>query len=303
MVRESVNDLIAFLAVARERSFTRAAAKLGVSQSALSHTIRGLEARLGLRLLTRTTRSVAPTEAGERLLHTLGPRFEEIEAELAALSELRDKPAGTVRITTGEHAADTILWPAVARLLPNYPDIKVEIVIDHGLTDIVAERYDAGVRLGEQVAKDMIAVRIGPDMRMAVVGAPSYFTKRSRPRTPQDLTDHECINLRLPTYGGLYPWEFEKGGRELKVRVEGQLVFNNIALRLNAVLAGFGLAYVPEDHVQAHLADGRLVRVLGDWCPPFSGYHLYYPSRRQPAPAFAILVDALRHGPAVQKSA
>jgi DNA-binding transcriptional LysR family regulator len=247
MPRATVNDLLAFLAVAKERSFTRAAARLGVSQSALSHTVRGLEARLGLRLLTRTTRSVAPTEAGERLLHTVGPRFEEIEAELAALSELREKPAGTVRITAGEHAAEAILWPTLERLLPDYPDIKVEIVVDHGLTDIVAERYDAGVRLGEQVAKDMIAVRIGPDMRMAVVGAPSYFARRPCPTTPQDLTAHACINIRLPTYGGLYVWEFEEGGRELKVRVEGQLVFNNIALRLNAALAGFGLAYLPED--------------------------------------------------------
>ena len=269
--------------------------KLGVSQSALSHTIRGLEERLGLRLLTRTTRSVAPTEAGERLLRTVGPRFDEIEAELAALSELRDKPAGTIRITAGEHAAETILWPALAKLLPDYPDIKVEIIVDYGLTDIVAERYDAGVRLGEQVAKDMIAVRIGPDFRMAVVGAPSYFASRPRPKTPQDLTAHNCINLRLPTYGGLYAWEFEKRGRELKVRVDGQLVFNNIALRLNAALAGLGLAYLPEDQVQAHLAEGRLIRVLADWCPPFSGYHLYYPSRRQPTPAFALLVDALRY--------
>ncbi len=295
MPRENLNDLLAFLAVARERSFTRAAAQLGVSQSALSHSVRGLEARLGVRLLTRTTRSVAPTEAGERLLRTVGPRLEEIEAELAALSELREKPAGTIRITAGEHAADTILWPTLEKLLPGYPDIKVEIVIDYGLTDIVAERYDAGVRLGEQVAKDMIAVRIGPDMRMAVVGAPSYFAGRPRPRTPQDLTVHACINIRLPTYGGLYAWEFEKGGRELKVRVEGQLVFNNIAPRLNAALAGFGLAYLPEDQVQTHLADGRLIRVLADWCPPFPGYHLYYPSRRQPAPAFALLVEALRY--------
>jgi DNA-binding transcriptional LysR family regulator len=294
MPRANVNDLLAFLAVARERSFTRAAAQLGVSPSALSHTIRGLEARLGLRLLARTTRSVAPTEAGERLLRTVGPRFDEIDAELAALSELREKPAGTIRITAGEHAAEAILWPTLEKLLPDYPDIKVEIVIDHGLTDIVAERYDAGVRLGEQVAKDMIAVRIGPDMRMAVVGAPSYFAGRPRPRTPQDLTAHACINIRLPTYGGLYAWEFEKEGRELKVRVEGQLVFNNIALRQNAALAGFGLAYLPEDQVQAHLADGRLIRVLADWCPPFPGYHLYYPSRRQPTPAFALLVDALR---------
>jgi DNA-binding transcriptional LysR family regulator len=295
MARENANDLIAFIAVARERSFTRAAAQLGVSQSALSHTVRGLEERLGLRLLARTTRSVAPTEAGERLLRTVGSRFDEIDAELAALSELREKPAGVIRITTGEHAAEAILWPALATLLRNYPDIKAELVIDYGLTDIVAERYDAGVRLGEQVARDMIAVRIGPDFRMAVVGAPSYFARRPRPKKPQDLTAHDCINLRLPTYGGLYAWEFEKRSRELKVRVEGQLVFNNIALRLNAALAGFGLAYLPEDLVQTHLADGRLIRVLSDWCPPFSGYHLYYPSRRQPTPAFALLVDALRY--------
>jgi DNA-binding transcriptional LysR family regulator len=295
MPRQNVNDLLAFLAVARERSFTRAAAKFGVSQSALSHTIRGLEARLGLRLLTRTTRSVSPTETGERLLRSAGPRLDEIEAELAAPSELRDKPAGTIRITAGEHAAEAIVWPALMKLLPEYPDVKVELIVEYGLTDIVAERFDAGVRLGEQVAKDMIAVRVGPDMRMAVVGAPSYFATRPRPETPQDLTAHDCINLRLPTYGGLYAWEFEKGGRELKVRVEGQSVFNNIALRLNAALAGFGLAYLPEDQVQTHLADGRLVRVLADWCPPFSGYHLYYPSRRQPTPAFALLVNALRY--------
>ena len=297
MPREGLNDLIAFLAVARERSFTRAAAKLGVSQSALSHTVRGLEERLGLRLLTRTTRSVAPTEAGERLLRTVGPRLDEIEAELATLSELREKPAGTIRITAHEHAANAVLWPALERFLPDYPDIKVEIVIDYGLTDIVAERYDAGVRSGEQVAKDMIAVRIGPDMRMAVVGAPSYFARRSRPRAPQDLTAHTCINLRLPTYGNIYAWEFEKDGRELRVRVEGQLVFNNIALRLNAALAGFGLAYLPEDQVQPHLAEGRLVWVLADWCPPYPGYHLYYPSRRQHTPAFALLVEALRYRP------
>jgi len=295
MSRPNANDLLAFLAVARARSFTRAAAQLGLSQSALSHTIRGLEERLGLRLLTRTTRSVAPTEAGERLLRSVGPRLDEIDAELAALSELRDKPAGTIRITSGEHAAEAILWPALARLLPHYPDIKVELIIDYGLTNIVAERYDAGVRLGEQVAKDMIAVRIGPDMRMAVVGAPSYFARRPRPKKPPDLTAHDCINLRLPTYGGLYAWEFEKRGRELKVRVEGPLVFNNIALRLNAALAGFGLAYLPEDQVETQLADGRLIRVLADWCPPFSGYHLYYPSRRQPTPAFGLLVDALRY--------
>jgi DNA-binding transcriptional LysR family regulator len=295
MARENFNDILAFLAVAKERSFTRAAAKLGVSQSALSHTIRGLEERFGLQLLTRTTRSVAPTEAGERLLHTLGPRFEEIEAELEALSELRDKPAGTIRITATDYAADTILWPKLAKSLRQYPDIKVEIIIDYGLTDIVAQRFDAGVRGGEQVAKDMIAVRIGPDMRMAVVAAPAYFAKRSPPSSPQDLIGHKCINLRLPTYGGLYAWEFEKGKRKLKVHVEGQLVFNGTFQMLNAALAGFGLAYVPEDLVQPHLAKGRLTRVLEDWCPPFAGYHLYYPSRRQPSPAFALLVDGLRY--------
>ena len=295
MPRGNVNDLIAFVAVARERSFTRAAAQLGVSQSALSHKMRGLEERLGIRLLTRTTRSVAPTAAGERLLAGLAPRFDEIEAEVAALSALRDKPAGTIRINAGEHSARSILWPAVARLLPDYPDITVEIDVDQGLTDIVAGRYDAGVRLGEQVAQDMIAVRIGPDMRMAVVGAPAYFADRPRPRTPRDLTLHRCINLRLPTYGGLYAWEFEKGGRELRVRVEGQLVFTTSALRLEAAIAGFGLTYLPEDVVAPHLADGRLVQVLADWCPRFPGYHLYYPSRRQPAPAFALLVDALRY--------
>ncbi|MGO7868912.1 LysR family transcriptional regulator [Rhizobium leguminosarum] len=295
MPRPAVNDLIAFLAVARAQSFTKAAGKLGVSQSALSHTIRGLEERLGLRLLTRTTRSVAPTEAGERLLVSIGPRLDEIESELAALSAFREKPAGTIRINAGEHAADAVLWPALEKLLPDYPDINVEIIVDYGLTDIVAERYDAGVRLGEQVAKDMIAVRIGPDTRMAVVGTSAYFDSRAKPRTPQDLTDHNCINLRLPTYGSVYAWEFEKDGRELRVRVEGQLVFNNIALRLNAVLAGLGLAYMPQDLVEAHLADGRLVRVLEDWCLPFSGYHLYYPSRRHTSPAFALVVDALRY--------
>jgi DNA-binding transcriptional LysR family regulator len=295
MPRTDLNDIVAFLAVARERSFTRAAAQLGVSQSALSQTLRGLEGRLGLRLLTRTTRSVAPTEAGERLLRTAGPHLEEIEAELAALSELRDKPSGTIRITAHDHAIRAVLWPALEKLLPDYPDIKVEIVIDYGLTDIVAERYDAGVRTGEMVAKDMIAVRIGPDMRSAVVGAPSYFARRPKPKTPQDLTNHSCINLRLPTHGGLYAWEFEKGKRDLRVRVDGQLVFNGTAPMLDAALAGAGLAYVPEDAVQAHLADGRLIRVLADWCPPYSGYHLYYPSRRQPTPAFTLFVDALRY--------
>jgi len=295
MQRGNLDDLLAFLAVGRERSFTKAAAKLGISQSALSHTIRELEARLGVRLLTRTTRSVSPTEAGERLLLALGPRFEEIDAELAALSDLRDKPAGTIRITTTDYAADTILWPGLTKFLRDYPDIKVEIIIDYGLTDIVAQRFDAGVRAGEQVAQDMIAVRIGPDMRMAVVGTPAYFRKRSEPKRPQDLIGHNCINLRLPTHGGLYAWEFEKGDRELRVRVEGQLVFNGTFQMLDAALAGFGLAYVPEDLVQPHLAKGRLKRVLEDWCAPYTGYHLYYPSRRQSSAAFALLVDALRY--------
>jgi DNA-binding transcriptional LysR family regulator len=295
MPRENFNDLLAFLAVAKVRSFTKAAALLGVSQSALSHTVRGLEERLGLRLLTRTTRSVAPTEAGERLLRAAGPRIEEIEAELAALSALRDKPAGTIRITAHDHAVRSVIWPALEKFLRNYPEIKVEIDIDYGLTDIVAERFDAGVRTGEMVAKDMVAVRIGPDMRSAVVGAPSYFAKRARPKTPQDLTMHVCINLRLPTHGGLYAWEFEKGGREIRARVEGQLVFNGTAAMLDAALSGFGLAYVPEDTVRAHLADGRLIRALADWCPPYPGYHLYYPSRRQPTQAFSLLVNALRY--------
>src|SRR5580692_6796183 len=240
MPRTDLNDIVAFLAVAREQSFTRAAAQLGVSQSALSQTLRGLEARLGLRLLIRSTRSVAPTEAGERLLRAAGPHLEAIDAELAALSELRDRPTGTIRITAHDHAVKTVLWPALEKLLPDYPDIKVEIVIDYGLADIVAGRYDAGIRSGEMVAKDMIAIRIGPDMRSAVVGAPSYFAKRTRPKTPQDLTTHTCINLRLPTHGGLYAWEFEKGKRDLRVRVDGQLVFNGTTQMLNAALAGFG---------------------------------------------------------------
>jgi DNA-binding transcriptional LysR family regulator len=295
MRREIVSDLLAFLAVARERSFTKAAAKMGVSQSALSHTIRGLEARLGVRLLARTTRSVSPTQAGERLVASVGTRFEEIEAELDALGDLRDKPAGVIRITAGEHAVDSILMPALANFLPRYPDIQVELTVDHGLVDIVARRYDAGVRFGEQVAKDMIAVRIGPDVRMAVVGSPSYFENRSAPKKPQELTEHGCINFRQPTGGGLYAWEFEKGGRELKVRVEGQLVFNGTTQILEATIAGLGMAYLPEDLALPHLAGGRLRRVLEDWCPPYAGYHLYYPSRRQSSPAFALLVDALRY--------
>ncbi len=295
MARHPINDLAAFIAVAREQSFTKAAARLGVSQSALSHTMTGLEKRLGVRLLTRNTRSVSPTQAGERLLQTVGPHMDEIENELAALSEFRDRPAGVIRITAGEHSAETAVWPALSRLLPDYPDIHVEVTVDYGLTDIVAERYDAGVRLGEQVAKDMIAVRIGPDMRMATVGAPAYFAGHPKPATPHDLTEHSCINMRLPTRGNIYAWEFEKNGRALRVRVEGQLVFNNIALRVNAALAGLGLAYLPEDAVQPYLDNGRLVRVLEDWCPPFSGYHLYYPSRRQMSAAFVLLVNALRY--------
>ncbi|WP_426123513.1 LysR family transcriptional regulator [Pararhizobium sp. PWRC1-1] len=297
MPRQPIHDLAAFIAVAREQSFTKAAARLGVSQSALSHTITGLEKRLGLRLLSRNTRSVSPTPAGAQLLDTVGPRMDEIESELAALSEFRDKPAGTIRITAGEHAAEAVLWPALAKLLPDYPDINAEVIVDYGLTDIVAKRYDAGVRLGEQVAKDMIAVRIAPDMRMAVVGSPAYFEHRPRPMVPHDLTEHSCINMRLPTYGGIYVWEFEKDGHELRVRVEGRLVFNNIALRVNAGLEGLGLTYLPEDVVQAHIADGRLIRVLDDCCLPFSGYHLYYPSRKQSSAAFALLVNALRYRP------
>jgi DNA-binding transcriptional LysR family regulator len=295
MRRETVSDLLAFLAVARERSFTKAAAKMGVSQSALSHTIRGLEARLGVRLLTRTTRSVLPSQAGERLMASVGTRFEEIAAELDALSELRDKPAGVVRITAGDHAVNSILLPALTKFLPRYPDIQVELTVDHALVDIVAQRYDAGVRFGEQVARGMIAVRIGPDIRMAVVGSPSYFENRSAPKKPQDLTEHSCINFRQPTSGGLYAWELEKGNRQLKVRVEGQLVLNGTPQILEAAIAGLGLAYLPEDLALPHLAGGRLRRVLDDWCPPYAGYHLYYPSRRQSLPAFALLVDALRH--------
>jgi DNA-binding transcriptional LysR family regulator len=294
MPQENFNDLVAFVTVAREESFTRAAVKLGVSQSALSQTVRGLEERLGLRLLTRTTRRVSPTPAGERLLQTAGPRFDEIQLELSALSELRDKPAGTVRITAGEHAAISVLAPALEKILPNYPDINVEVTVDYGLTDIVAERYDAGVRLGEQVAKDMIAIKIGPEMRMAVVGSKSYFQSNPWPETPQDLTSHNCIQIRMPTYGNIFPWEFEKDGHEVKVRVEGQLVFNNMGMRRDAALRGLGLAYMPEDQVVDEVRRGDLIRVLEDWCEPFAGYHLYYPNRRHTSPAFAAVVDALR---------
>ncbi|MBY3206868.1 LysR family transcriptional regulator [Rhizobium laguerreae] len=295
MPQENFNDLVAFVTVAREESFTRAAVKLGVSQSALSQTVRGLEERLGLRLLTRTTRRVSPTAAGERLLLTAGPRFDEIQNELSALSEMRDRPAGTVRITAGEHAAISVLAPALDKFLPENPDVNVEITVDYGLTDIVAERYDAGVRLGEQVAKDMIAVKIGPEMRMAVVGAKSYFHQHPWPEVPQNLTAHNCIQIRMPTYGNILAWEFEKDGHELKVRVEGQLVFNNMAMRIDAVKRGLGLAYMPEDQVADHVARGELIKVLEDWCAPFPGYHLYYPNRRHASPAFSLVVEALRY--------
>ncbi len=294
MRRSDLGELTAFMVVAEERSFTRAAARMNISQSALSQTVGRLEARLGVRLLTRTTRSVSTTEAGERLLEGLRPAFDQIESQVSALTALREKPAGTVRITTGQHAARTVLMPVVERLLLEFPDVNVELSIDAGLRDVAADRFDAGVRLGEQVGRDMIAVRIGPDLRMAVVGSPDYFARHGRPRTPHDLTGHNCINIRFPTLGGLYVWEFEQEGRELHVRVEGQLVLNEVSLMIRAACAGCGLAFVLESEVEAHLADGRLVRVLEDWTPPFTGYHLYYPSRRQPSPAFSLVVDALR---------
>jgi DNA-binding transcriptional LysR family regulator len=295
MAREQFGDLLAFVTVARERSFTRAAAQLNVSQSALSHTIRALEARLGLRLLARTTRSVAPTEAGERLLNAVGPRFDDIASEVAALSVLRDKPAGNIRINATEHAANTLLWPSLERILPDYPDIHVELIIDNRFIDIVAERYDAGVRIGDDVAKDMIAVRISPEVRMAAVASPAYLAKHPPPKTPYDLADHNCIGLRMSTHGNLYAWEFKKGKREVNVRVQGQLTFNSSPLRLRAALAGFGIANVPQDLAEEYIADGRLVHVLKDWTRIFPGYHLYYPSRRQASPAFNVLVEALRY--------
>jgi DNA-binding transcriptional LysR family regulator len=296
MLRENVFDLLAFIAIAREGSFTRAAAKLGVSQSALSHTLRALEARMGVRLLSRTTRSVAPTAAGERLLQAIAPRFEEIESELAAIVETRDKPAGTIRITTTDYAADTLLWPRLSKVLPDYPDIKVELVVDYGLSDIVADRYDIGVRWGDQVAKDMIAVRIGPDARLAIVGSPAYLEKHPAPRQPNDLLNHNCIRLRLPTRGGLYPWELKKGKREIQVRVDGQLTFNGVYQMLNAAIDGAGLAFVPEDLAQPHVSAGRLRWVLEDWFPTFSGLHIFYPSRREYSRALSVIVDALRDG-------
>jgi DNA-binding transcriptional LysR family regulator len=295
MRRDEWGSLAMFVAIAQERSFTRAAAKLGISQSALSHAMRRLETRLGLRLLTRTTRSVAPTEAGERLIETLRPAFDEIERKLAALTELRDRPAGNVRITSSAHAARSVLWPVLDRLAAEYPDVHVELNLAAGFTDIVAERFDAGVRLGESLEQDMIAVRIGPRLRMAAVAAPAYFARCGMPETPHDLARHSCINLRLTTSGGLYAWEFERAGRELRVRVEGQLVFNDVDLIVAAALAGHGIAFLLEDHVAPHLADGSLVRGLDDWCEPFDGYHLYYPSRRQPSPAFTLVIEALRY--------
>jgi DNA-binding transcriptional LysR family regulator len=295
MLRHNLNDLLAFRAVARERSFTRAAAQIGVSTSALSHAIRSLEERLGIRLLARTTRRVVPTDAGERLLGVIGHHFDEIDTELAALSALRDKPAGTLRITTGIHAAETILRPALTRLLPAFPDIQIELSVHSGFIDIVAERFDAGIRLGETIAQDMVAVRIGPDMRMAAIASPDYFAARPAPQTPQDLVGHNCINLRFPTHGGLYAWEFEKAGRAHNVRVQGQLTVNDIALAREAAIDGLGIAYLPEDYVECDVTAGRLTRVLETWCPSFPGYHLYFPSRRQQSPAFALLVEALRY--------
>jgi DNA-binding transcriptional LysR family regulator len=296
MPRENYNDLVAFLAVARQGSFTKAAAQLGVTQSALSHGIRGLESRLDIRLFHRTTRSVSLTEAGERLRARLAPQFEEIDLALDALGELRDSPSGSVRITCGAHGIETVLWPRLSKLLPRYPDIRLELIADSRLLDIAADRFDAGVRLGEQVATGMVAVRIGPDMRMAAVASPEYLDGRTRIRTPKDLSDHRCINLRFLTHGGLYAWEFEKRRRELRAHVDGSLIFNDTRHALRAAREGFGLAYVPEDMVARDVREGRLVRVLEDWCPPFPGYHLYYSSRRRPSQAFGIVVEALRYG-------
>jgi DNA-binding transcriptional LysR family regulator len=295
MPRENFNDLMAFLAVARERSFTRAAAQLGVSQSALSHAIRGLESRLGVRLLTRTTRSVSTTEAGERLFQSLAPRFEQIDAELAAIVELRDAPSGTIRITATDHPIDTVIWPKLSRLLPDYPDIKVEFSVDYGLRDIVADRFDIGVRFGDQVAKDMIAVRISPDIKMAIVASPDYLARHKAPKSPQDLLEHNCITLRLTTSGGIYAWELSKGGHELQVRVNGQLTFNATPQMLNAALRGAGLAFLPEDLALPLIRAGHLKSVLKDWCPVFPGYHAYYPSRRQSSRALGLVIDTLRH--------
>lgn len=295
MLKDNINDLISFMVVARERSFTRAAAQLGVSQSALSHAMRNLESRLDVRLLTRTTRNVSPTEAGEKLYQRLTPHLQEIEQEISALRDTRDRPAGNIRLTVGEHAMNTVIWPLIKPFMVQYPEINIEVTVDNGLTDIVDARLDAGVRLGEQVARDMIAVRIGPDMRMVVVGSPEYLTRYGVPQTPHDLAQHRCINMRLPTRGGLYAWEFEQNGEPLRVRVEGQLILNCLPQRIEAAEAGLGLAYVPEDTVLDSVAAGRLQYVLDDWCAPFPGYYLYYPSRRQHTTAFALLVEALRY--------
>ncbi|MGV3490215.1 MAG: LysR substrate-binding domain-containing protein [Devosia sp.] len=295
MSRPSVDDLAAFVAVANARSFTKAAGQLDVTPSALSHTIRALEARLGLRLLARTTRNVSPTEAGERLLRSIGPHLDGITAELDALSELRDRPSGTIRLTCSDSVISTVLQPRLNGFLRQYPDIAVEVLIDHGFTNIVEQRIDAGIRLGEALSKDMIAVRIGPDWRFAVVGAPGYFADHAAPQAPEDLSAHRCINIRLMTAGSLYAWEFERGGRKVNARVEGQLAFNSILPVLDAALDGMGLAYVPMDLVRPHLASGRLVEAMADWCPYFQGYHLYYPNRRQASPAFSLLVEALRY--------
>lgn len=295
MLKDNINDLISFMVVARERSFTRAAAQLGVSQSALSHAMRNLESRLDVRLLTRTTRNVSPTEAGEKLYQRLTPHLQEIEQEISALRDTRDRPAGNIRLTVGEHAMNTVIWPLIKPFMVQYPEINIEVTVDNGLTDIVDARLDAGVRLGEQVARDMIGVRIGPDMRMVVVGSPEYLTRYGVPQTPHDLAQHRCINMRLPTRGGLYAWEFEQNGEPLRVRVEGQLILNCLPQRIEAAEAGLGLAYVPEDTVLDSVAAGRLQCVLDDWCAPFPGYYLYYPSRRQHTTAFALLVEALRY--------
>ncbi|WP_073664086.1 LysR family transcriptional regulator [Pseudomonas aeruginosa] len=297
MAKDTYNDLLAFIAVAREQSFTRAAAQLGVSQSALSHLIRALEAKMGVRLLTRTTRSVSPTEAGERLMQAIAPRFQEIEAELMAVGELRDAPAGNIRISATANAAETALWPRLAKVLPKYPLIKVEITRESRFIDLVAERYDMGVRLGSDVARDMTAVRISPDMRVAIVGSPAYLKKHAPPLKPQDLADHDCINLRLMSHGELYPWELKKGKQCVNVRVQGQLIFNGTRPILQAALAGFGLGYVPEEMARPYIAKGRLRPVLQDWCPVWPGYHLYYPSRRHLSRAMTVLIDALRYPP------